>query len=336
LQTAFDLRRVCGDIYPVKQFSLRKKALSTVKHGQSSLAWLVSALLHVSAAGACFHLAIRQTPLRKIAARPVRDTSDLCLTVDAPLVPIENSTPARLISMPEPPPLDWSALRREETPLETVTTLADAEERPRPPSRTPAEPEGGNGNDPLNDPPAVDFNALKLKRSTAVAELASNTPGGSGTGGDGGMIGTDASGSGGGNDGGFGKGRGAGDGSGSGATSERFGASEGSGVGNGAGNAVGDGKGGVTCNVRSRQLNLGPYPSDARRAGIEGRVLLRLQVLKNGKVGKVEVAGSSGHDSLDRAACDAARNWTFYPAEVNGIPVEEWVLKPYAYKLTNR
>lgn len=53
------------------------------------------------------------------------------------------------------------------------------------------------------------------------------------------------------------------------------------------------------------------YPVLARRLGYEGRVVVRVRVSADGAAEEVVLAGSSGHDSLDRAALDAVRGWRF-------------------------
>ncbi len=56
------------------------------------------------------------------------------------------------------------------------------------------------------------------------------------------------------------------------------------------------------------------YPMAARQAGLEGRVLLRIEISASGRPGSVSVAGSSGSSALDNAAEAAARQWRFVPA----------------------
>lgn len=74
-----------------------------------------------------------------------------------------------------------------------------------------------------------------------------------------------------------------------------------------------DARGRVGLPLRLRVLNrtLPPYPPEARKHGQEGIVLLRLEVLPDGRVGKIQVAKSSGFDLLDRAAVRSASTWRF-------------------------
>lgn len=57
------------------------------------------------------------------------------------------------------------------------------------------------------------------------------------------------------------------------------------------------------------------YPDRERRAGIEGRVLLEVQLSDNGTVARVRVVKSSGNRSLDQAAQRAMRAFRFSPQD---------------------
>lgn len=75
------------------------------------------------------------------------------------------------------------------------------------------------------------------------------------------------------------------------------------------------------------------YPRRARRKGVQGTVRLAVWVDRNGTVGGVEVARSSGYDILDRSALDAVKNWRFEPATRDGQPVASRVEVPVEFKL---
>jgi protein TonB len=75
-----------------------------------------------------------------------------------------------------------------------------------------------------------------------------------------------------------------------------------------------------------------PYPELARLAKIEGTVIVRVLVGKDGKV-KDAVLGKSVNGILDEAAMDAARRCVFKPAMQNKKPVAVWVAIPFAFKL---
>ena len=77
------------------------------------------------------------------------------------------------------------------------------------------------------------------------------------------------------------------------------------------------------------------YPDFARRAGVEGTVILQVEVFKDGSVGAIEVVQSlmSGPGGLDEAAKDAVRQWEFTPAQSGGQPVAVWVRIPIEFQL---
>lgn len=75
------------------------------------------------------------------------------------------------------------------------------------------------------------------------------------------------------------------------------------------------------------------YPKSARRRGYEGMVLLRVFVLKDGKVGKIELAGPSGYSVLDESALKAVKDWVFIPGRQGGKEISSWVEVPIKYQL---
>ena len=75
------------------------------------------------------------------------------------------------------------------------------------------------------------------------------------------------------------------------------------------------------------------YPAFARRMGMEGTVMLKVLVSRQGTALKIEMAHSSGHEILDKAAADAVRNWHFVPARKGNSPMEESVKVPVAFRL---
>jgi periplasmic protein TonB len=62
------------------------------------------------------------------------------------------------------------------------------------------------------------------------------------------------------------------------------------------------------------------YPSVARQAGIQGAVVLRAIISKEGTIEDLRVL--SGHPLLAPAALDAVRQWRYRPYLLNGEPVE--------------
>lgn len=75
------------------------------------------------------------------------------------------------------------------------------------------------------------------------------------------------------------------------------------------------------------------YPSDAKRRGEHGTVLLRVRVGSNGLPLIVEVARSSGSFRLDRAAREAVLRWRFRPVQIDGRAVPAEGLVPIAFNL---
>lgn len=77
------------------------------------------------------------------------------------------------------------------------------------------------------------------------------------------------------------------------------------------------------------------YPQSARQDGLEGTVVLRIQVLSNGRPGEITIARSSGHSSLDNAGVAAARQWRFIPAKdlASGRTVACTITLPLSFRL---
>jgi protein TonB len=73
------------------------------------------------------------------------------------------------------------------------------------------------------------------------------------------------------------------------------------------------------------------YPDMARSAQIEGTVVVRVLVGKDGKVRDVLVVDSI--PLLDDAAVRCARTAAFRPALSQGQPVEVWVMMPITFKM---
>jgi TonB family protein len=62
------------------------------------------------------------------------------------------------------------------------------------------------------------------------------------------------------------------------------------------------------------------YPSDAKRAQIDGRVVLEATISDSGKV--EDLCVSQGPAMLQQASVDAVKTWRYKPFELNGQPVE--------------
>lgn len=74
------------------------------------------------------------------------------------------------------------------------------------------------------------------------------------------------------------------------------------------------------------------YPEMAKRAGIGGRVFVRVLVGKNG-VPKKHIIEGSDSDLLNAAAAKAVMSAVFTPAIQNNKPVECWVSIPIIFRL---
>jgi len=74
------------------------------------------------------------------------------------------------------------------------------------------------------------------------------------------------------------------------------------------------------------------YPEIARRAGLEGTVLVHVLVGANGRVERAEVYVGV-HPLLDQAALAAARLCRFESGRQRGVPVKAWVAVPYRFRL---
>lgn len=75
------------------------------------------------------------------------------------------------------------------------------------------------------------------------------------------------------------------------------------------------------------------YPDLAREAGVEGRVLVRILVGRDGRVKEAVVDPKFSVPLLDAAALAAARASVFTPATTNGHAVAVWVARPYEFRL---
>jgi protein TonB len=75
------------------------------------------------------------------------------------------------------------------------------------------------------------------------------------------------------------------------------------------------------------------YPLLAIRQGAQGQVLLLVEVLPDGRAGRIEVEKLSGHAMLDAAAMNAVRAWRFSPARKNGLLTVQTVRIPIHFNL---
>jgi TonB family protein len=89
----------------------------------------------------------------------------------------------------------------------------------------------------------------------------------------------------------------------------------------------------LTVKPRIKDSAMPKYPVEAKKQGIEGSVLCQVLVDEQGKVIQSEIISSSNNALLDSAAIQSARQYTFYPGEVNGRPVKVGLAIPFKFKL---
>lgn len=75
------------------------------------------------------------------------------------------------------------------------------------------------------------------------------------------------------------------------------------------------------------------YPSQARKRGQEGYVLLNVLVRDDGSIGRLKVLDSKPRGVFDEAAKGWVQNWVFDPATYENNPVSTWVKQKVVFKL---
>lgn len=76
--------------------------------------------------------------------------------------------------------------------------------------------------------------------------------------------------------------------------------------------------------LKERIESIWKYPPEAASRGIYGDLIIRFTILKNGRLGKIELVRTSGHEDLDDAAMKALKDAApFWP-----IP-NEWEMESY-------
>lgn len=76
-----------------------------------------------------------------------------------------------------------------------------------------------------------------------------------------------------------------------------------------------------------------PYPMTARRLGLQGKVVLNVEVLAEGVCGRLNVSRSSGYEMLDNAALRTVKAWRFVPARHGDQAVTRWFQVPIKFSL---
>lgn len=75
------------------------------------------------------------------------------------------------------------------------------------------------------------------------------------------------------------------------------------------------------------------YPPEAKKKGYEGEVILRVEVLEDGRVGQINIKKSSGYEVLDRSALATVKQWKFVPARKEEKTISLWVNIPIKFQL---
>ena len=83
----------------------------------------------------------------------------------------------------------------------------------------------------------------------------------------------------------------------------------------------------------NRLTSLVYYPEEARLAGVEGKVVIRVLVNKDGSLRKIMVEYSDNALLNESAKCAVKKYGRFEPAIQKGKPIACWVSIPIEYKL---
>ncbi|MGK6307391.1 energy transducer TonB [Variovorax sp. DT-64] len=78
-----------------------------------------------------------------------------------------------------------------------------------------------------------------------------------------------------------------------------------------------------------------PYPREAIRAGLEGRVIVEMEVDERGNVARTTIIGESPKLLVD-AAVSAVSQWKFRPHTYRGAPAKVRLRQPITFQLEPR
>lgn len=93
----------------------------------------------------------------------------------------------------------------------------------------------------------------------------------------------------------------------------------------------------VTVNAEfASRASLQPiYPQAMRRAGIEGRVTVRVQIGTDGRVLAIERVEATNDAFFEATRRQALARWRFRPATRDGIPIVSWQTHTVVFQLQN-
>ncbi|MDO9179448.1 MAG: energy transducer TonB [Agitococcus sp.] len=75
------------------------------------------------------------------------------------------------------------------------------------------------------------------------------------------------------------------------------------------------------------------YPSMSLRLAEQGRVVLDVYILANGRVGELRIKQSSGFKRLDDAAMQAVKKWQYVPARRGNEAISFWYIQPLSFSI---
>lgn len=81
------------------------------------------------------------------------------------------------------------------------------------------------------------------------------------------------------------------------------------------------------------EFQLPVYPKNLRERGIEGKVILKVLLDKEGKVQEIQIFESSGYETFDHVAIESVWQWRFKPAKKEDQSRESWVLIPINFQI---
>ena len=77
------------------------------------------------------------------------------------------------------------------------------------------------------------------------------------------------------------------------------------------------------------------YPAWAAQEKWEGRFVIAVEILTDGRIGRRQIMTSTGHSTLDEAATQAVLSWKFHPATKSGKPIVECIQIPIIFSLSS-
>ena len=92
----------------------------------------------------------------------------------------------------------------------------------------------------------------------------------------------------------------------------------------------------VSYEVGSTKNPRPPYPPAAFAARIEGRVIVKVHVMPDGKPAEIQLLQTSGSTQLDKSALDTLAKWELQPARKNGEPIDQWIEIPIHFRLLQK